>query len=73
MNTSCKMLTLIFGSVGGNRSVCCGETTLRGRSHCEKHRSEELTRLSQMRERAKRHMEAVDADYHAYLSEGYDP
>lgn len=73
MNTTCKMVTLIMGSDSGNRNVVCDAPTLRGRTHCEDHRQQELTRLAGARVSAKRMLEAADQDYFAYLSEGYDP
>lgn len=73
MNTSCKMVNAVFGARDGNNGLInCDAPTLRGRTHCEDHRQQELTRLAGARVSAKRVLEAADQDYFAYLSEGYD-
>jgi hypothetical protein len=70
MNTSCKLVPVTF-AFGGNGP--CGAPTLRGRTHCEKHRDQELGRLARVRIDADRAAERAKQDYFVYLSEGYDP
>lgn len=73
MSTSCKMVTLIMGSLGGNQNVTCNKLTLNGRTHCEQHREQELRRLWLLREDRRRARDLAERDYLTYLSEGYGP
>lgn len=73
MNTSCQQQPLILCGSGCGEHAPCGAPTLRGRTHCEAHREEELRRLDRRRQQTKRDFEGADMEYHSYLSEGYGP
>lgn len=67
MNTDCQWYR---DDDGG---TCCGEPTVRGRTHCEAHREIRATQLFRKREQARRAAETAEQDYFFYLQEGYGP
>jgi hypothetical protein len=71
MNTTCRHVTLTFGSIGGHSETApCGEPTTHGRTHCHVHRVEKIKELSQAKVRAREAYEAAEKAFDVYFREG---